>query len=576
MLDSQVDEIKNRLDIIDVIGGYIRLQKAGRNYRGLCPFHNEKTPSFMVSPERQGWHCFGCNEGGDMFSFVMKIDGLEFGDALKILAQKAGVILKKQNPILRTKRQKLFEICQWATKFFETQLWKSTIGNKMLVYLKERALIDETIKEWHLGYAPDSWQSLLNYLATKNYTPQEILESGLAIEKENNFSINSRISKYHDRFRDRIMFPVCDINGQVVGFSGRINPFIKDAETAKYINTPQTLIYDKSRVLFGLSQAKTEIRKNSACILVEGNMDAIMSHQGGTKNSVASSGTALTDDHLKIIKRYTDNILFAFDTDSAGDTATKRGIDLALQNDFNVKIITLSEKDPADLIKISSEKWLIAVTNAQEIISFYFNNTLAKFSNIASYTAKEKKQIAQILLPVIKKVNNRIEQAHWLQELSKKISTDEKILWEQLKILKFSDNHSTVKIIDAVLPSLIELLEKRLTGLLLAWPQKTDFSQIDTTILIDQNYIKIIDALKNNQDIDKDLVNLKNDLLLQIDNEPLEEKNVAAEITFCFTRLRDLVKKDKLKEIEKQIKEAENQGDTKKSDNLIEIYQKNL
>lgn len=586
MFNSQIDEIKSRLDIIDVVGGYIKLQKAGRNYKALCPLHNEKTPSFMVSPERQIWHCFGCNEGGDIFSFVMKMDGLEFGDALRMLAKKAGIVLKKQDPQLKTQRQRLYEICELATKFFEKQLWDSKTGAEIQTYLRERKLLDKTIKEWRLGYAPNNWHSLEEFLLNKGYKYEEILQAGLIIKKE------ETTNNYYDRFRDRIIFPICDINGQVVGFSGRINPFSSDnkdlamptclpagmaGRQAKYINSPQTFIYDKSRILYGLDKTKLQIRKENACVIVEGNIDAIMSQQANIKNTVASSGTALTDHQLKIIKRYTDNLIIAFDADLAGDAATKKGIDLALQNDFNVKIIQLAEKDPADLIKINPKEWEKAVQGAQEIIEFYFKNTLVQYSQKATLGAKDKKQIAQILLPIIQKIRNKIERAHWLQELSKKIATDEKILWEQIKSIQSADNLMPARIATVSLrpKDQIELLEARLVGLLLAWPQKFDLDKIEISFFTNSNFIQILKATKQNKEIAAEFTDLKNSLLFQVENLPIEEKNIIAEIAFCFQELKRRTIKKKLEEISQQIRQAEEKKDELAINTLLEKF-KNL
>ena len=311
MINSPVDEIKSRLDVVDVVGGYIRLSKAGRNYRALCPFHSEKTPSFFVSPERQMWYCFGCQKGGSIFDFVMQMDGLEFGDALKVLAQRAGVELKKIDPKLsakwKTEKTRLYEICELAAKFFERQLEAGKTGQSVQKYLKERGLKSKTIQEWRIGYGPDKWQALSDFLKGRGYGEEEIERTGLSVRKDEIQNSN------YDRFRNRIIFPIYDLNGGVVGFSGRI---FGEGEP-KYLNTPNTLIYDKSRVLYGLDRAKLDIRKDNFCVLVEGQMDVIMSHQAGVRNAVASSGTALTVEHLKIIKRYTENLAMAFDMDLA-------------------------------------------------------------------------------------------------------------------------------------------------------------------------------------------------------------------------------------------------------------------
>src|SRR4030042_6649721 len=338
MISSPIDEVKSRLDIIEVISSYIKLSKTGANYRALCPFHSEKKPSFFVSPARQIWHCFGCGKGGDIFGFVKEIEGVEFGDALRILAQKAGVELKplrREAAVWKTERQRLYEINELAAKFFERQLENSASGKEAKEYLLGRKIKQESTKEWRLGYSPDVWRGLFDFLISKGYKTAEIEKIGLAIKNEK--------GSFYDRFRGRIIFPVFDLNSQVVGFGARVFKEKDKKEIAKYVNTPNTVLYDKSRVLYGLDKAKVEIRKKNCVVFVEGYVDAIMCHQEGFKNTVAVSGTALTPYHLKIIKRYTDNIFTAFDMDVGGDSATRRGIDLAEMAGFNIKVVTMEE-----------------------------------------------------------------------------------------------------------------------------------------------------------------------------------------------------------------------------------------
>src|SRR4030043_2178196 len=353
MISSPIDEIKSRLDIVEVISSYIKLQKAGANYRAVCPFHSEKKPSFFVSPARQIWHCFGCSKGGDMFGFVKEIEGVEFGDALRILAQRAGVELKRQTKEYKefqTERERLYEICDLATRFFEKQLAESKTGKEAKQYLLDRGITKESLEKWRVGYAPDVWQGLADFLSSRNYSQEEIKKAGVGLSSEK--------GSFYDRFRGRIIFPIFDLNSQVVGFGGRVFKEKDKKEIAKYVNTPQTILYDKSRILYGLDKAKVEIRKKDFCILVEGYVDLIMVFQAGFENAVATSGTALTPLQLKTLKRYSDNLLTAFDMDVAGEAATKRGIDLAQIHGFNVKVIVLPEgMDPADLVLKDVKAW---------------------------------------------------------------------------------------------------------------------------------------------------------------------------------------------------------------------------
>ncbi len=373
---SPVDEIKERLDIVEVIQSYIKLQKAGANYRANCPFHSEKKPSFFVSPARQIWHCFGCGKGGDIFGFIREIENVEFGDALRILANRAGVELKKQFPeeeaALKTERERLYEICELSSKFFERQLEASKIGEEAKKYLLGREISEESIKKWRIGYSPDTWQGLSDFLVGRGYKREEVEKAGLAIKNND--------GGFYDRFRARIMFPIFDLNSQIVGFGGRIFGQKESTEIAKYVNTPSTILYDKSRILYGLDRAKMEIRQKDFCILVEGYTDVIMSFQADVSNVVATSGTALTNYQLKILKRYSENIYTSFDMDLAGDSATKRGIDLAQLQGFNIKVVVIPEdKDPADLISKSPKDWEKIIKEAKSILDFYFETTFSKF-----------------------------------------------------------------------------------------------------------------------------------------------------------------------------------------------------
>lgn len=325
MNDPILQDIKDRLNIADIIAGYIQLKKAGVNFKAPCPFHNEKTPSLIVSPQKQIWHCFGCGEGGDVFSFVKKIENLEFKDTLKLLAEKAGVKLpsfRPENKQLQDEKELLLRINNFASRFYHQALVKESLGKVALEYLQKRGLSYETIKKWQIGFAPDEFHILEKALLAKKVSPEHMVKAGVCAKNER--------GQIYDRFRGRITFPIFNYLGEVVGFSARI--LVDDAKSAKYINSPETSIYSKSQILFGLNFGKEMARKKDEVVVVEGQMDCIAAHQAGFFNTVASSGTALTLGQLNLIGRLTKNLKFCFDSDQAGQNASRKAGELALAN----------------------------------------------------------------------------------------------------------------------------------------------------------------------------------------------------------------------------------------------------
>lgn len=544
-MNSEIEQIKSRLNIVDVVGEYIKLEKAGINYRALCPFHNEKTPSFFVSPSRQMWHCFGgCNEGGDIFKFVMKIEGIEFIDALKLLAKKAGVQLKtssKKYEEIKTQREKLLDICKKATIFFSTQLNKSKTGLEAKDYLMKRGLKEETIKEWKIGYAPSTWDSLCNYLIGLGYERKDIIDAGLASEK------------FFDRFRSRIIFPICDFNGQPVGFTGRV--FNSDDE-AKYLNTPNTLLYDKSQALYGLDKAKVEIRKNDSCVLVEGNVDCIMSHQSGVKNCLAVSGTALTPAHLGIIKRFSNNLILSFDMDLAGNNATKKGIDMALKNGFNVKVISMnSEKDPADIILSSGEdEWKKIIKEAKPINQFYFD---LSFKDRDVRSVEDKKKIVSELLPIFKKIDNTIEQTYWIQKLAEKLSIREDDIRQEMKKVNLPKQEVEVQK-EKTGKSRKELLEEAILSMVLIEPSMVE------TLTEEQKRLFTFLEKENNDSY----IIMKSELLKE------EDIDIKEEWRKCVYEIEKIYKEEKRKKIMADIKKKEKEGSFEEVKKLLLEFNK--
>ena len=566
MQSSPIDEIKNRLDVVEVISSYIKLQKVGINYRAICPFHSEKKPSFFISPSRQMWHCFGaCSEGGDIFKFVMKIEGVEFGDALKILAQRAGVELKRQDPKLISERQRLYEICDLTARFFEKQL-ESKFGEEVKKYLAKRGISEASVKKWRIGYSPDVWQGLSDFLVSEGYKREEIERAGLAVKSEKG------LSNFYDRFRGRIIFPIFDLNSQLIGFTGRIFGEKGKEEVAKYVNTPNTLLYDKSRVLYGLDKAKIAIRKENQCILTEGQTDVIMVSQAGFENVVATSGTALTDEQLRILKRYSNNLLLAFDMDIAGDAATKRGIDLAQSQEFDIKVITMPEgKDPADIVFQNPRQWKKLVAEAKSILVYYFDTTFSKFD---FKTLEGKKEIARNLLPIIKRIPNKIEQSFWIQQLSHRSEVKEKDIEEEIKRVKLEANREVFssepeKINNLPVKSRKELLEERIISLILKSLRSIDLVEKNLLSLFSRQMQEILIFLKKGQKKDSELFNR---LSLKAENEEIEKKDIIPEIKCCLLELRSLEIKNKLDRISMEIKKAEQEKNLKQIEKLSQEF----
>ncbi|TSA45224.1 DNA primase [bacterium] len=469
MLPSE--EIKEKINIVDLIGEYIPLKKAGVNFRAPCPFHKEKTPSFIVSPAKQIWHCFGCGLGGDIFEYIKQIEGVEFPEALEILARRSGVVLKRPAASYQAQtdqKKPLLEINELAAKYFAKVLSDSTIAKPAREYLVRRGLKPETVQKWRIGFAPDDFHSFENFIAKKGYQRREALAAGLLSEKSD---ARGGDGQFFDRFRDRIMFPICDIHGRVVGFTGRVLAETNDA--AKYVNSPETLVYSKSHLIYGLNHAKTEIRQKNEVIVVEGQVDVITCHEFGFANVVASSGTALTLAQLEMLKRFTDNISFAFDVDDAGLTATRRAVELALSLGFNVKIIAIPKaiaKDPDELLRRDPRLWQERVNDAKGFLDFYFDSVFAKIdlqSNIG------KKQAVSELLPLISLLPDPIDRSHYVNLLANRVGADQKIIFDLLNNKLSAAKNRGYQDPDAprssapVRKSKLEMLERRVMGLYL-------------------------------------------------------------------------------------------------------------
>ncbi len=417
-----VTQIKQKLDIVDVVASYLSVKKSGKNYKALCPFHSEDTPSFMVSPELQIFKCFGCGEAGDIFTFVEKVEGVEFTQALEILAEKAGVkIERKQYDPNYKKKNKVFSINQSTTEFYHHLLLNHKSGKKAMDYLvKERNLDNKTIKAFKLGYAPNTWDTLYRFLNKKNFSDENLILSGAVVPRRGK-------KGFVDKFRGRIIFPLIDVSGKIVGFSGR-DVIGRDP---KYLNTQETLVFNKSAFLYGLEKAKVAVKKEGA-VFVEGQMDVIKAWQNGIENVVAASGTSLSPIQLKIISRYTKEITICFDSDDAGLGATARALSLADPMDLEVKVALIPEaySDLDDYLKKSLGSAEKAIKNPVPIYDFYLVNALKMFSKDTAYG---KKKIVDYLAPIYAKISHNVVQDHYVKQLSEEVDVSEDVVRTSLK-----------------------------------------------------------------------------------------------------------------------------------------------
>jgi len=410
---STIDEVKQKTDIAEVVSQFVRLTKAGRTLKGLCPFHAEKHPSFFVYPEQQSWHCFGCNTGGDVFSFVMKKQGIEFGEALRFLADRTGVVItsKAESEGEKKERERLYQVNQTAAQYFHNLLLNSAAGEKARNYLASRGLLPKTIADFQLGFSLNSWDALKQYLMERDYAEKELLTAGLIAEAET--------GKTYDRFHNKLMFPILDNKERTIGFGARV----LDDSLPKYINSPQTPLFDKSSILYGIDKAITAIRQTDMAVIVEGYMDVITAHQNGFSNVVASMGTSITEKQVMALKKLTRNMALALDADAAGEEAMLRGVGYENSFDAEVKVITLPKgKDPDDIIKQDAELWKHLLEEALPIVDYAFKMVASEL-NLTS--AKDKSLAVGKLLPIAAEIKDSVRQAHYLEKLGRLVKVSE-------------------------------------------------------------------------------------------------------------------------------------------------------
>lgn len=419
------DDVKNAIDIVDYIGKFVNLRQSGRNFSGLCPFHKEKSPSFFVSPERQSYHCFGCGVGGDIFEFYMAREGVEFGEALKDLADIAGIELTNFKPDASFNlRQTLIDIHNLSADYYHYLLLNHKSGKKSLEYIiKKRGITQTQIKDFKIGFAPNSWHSLYDFLAHKKHFKNQDLESSGLILNSNN--------RFYDRFRGRIMFPLKDTRGNIVGFSGRVLPWTDDGKMGKYINSPETPIYHKSKMLFPLFYTKDVIREKQEVIVVEGELDALASIRANIKNVVAIKGTAFTQEQVKLLSRYCETIILCLDSDQSGVKAAIRSINVIENQELNCRVIELEGgKDPDELVNKDPKLWRETAKKTIGIYDFLINISV---NNNPSETIESKKAITKEIIPVLEKIQNQVVKDHYIKKLAQILNTQSLVIEQELE-----------------------------------------------------------------------------------------------------------------------------------------------
>jgi DNA primase len=404
---SVVDEVKQKTDIVEIIGQYATLKKAGKNLTALCPFHSEKHPSFFVYPEQQSWHCFGaCNTGGDVFSFIMKKESLDFGETLRLLADRAGVILPAYSARAEDKEEKdeFYKVNEAAALYYNNLLINSPGAEKARAYVESRGFTDQAVSDFQLGFSLDTWEALKNYLAEKGYSEEAMLSAGLLVQADD--------GQTHDRFRGKLMFPIRDSRGRTLGFGARV----LDDSLPKYVNSPQTPVFDKSSILYGIDRAASAIRKQDMAIIMEGYMDVITAHQNGISNAVASMGTAVTESQVNTLKRLSKNLVLALDADAAGEEAMLRGVGYENILSAEIRVVVMPEgKDPDDVIKEDVKSWQEQVDNAVPIVDYTFDMVI---SRLDLTTARDKSLAVDRLLPIVAEIKDPVRQAHYMQKLA--------------------------------------------------------------------------------------------------------------------------------------------------------------
>ena len=456
-MENQVEEIKKKINIVNIVGEQVALKKKGKNFVGLCPFHGEKTASFMVNEELQIYKCFGCGSGGDVYKFLMEVEGLDFVEALEKLADKAGVKLIKRTSGGHDPKRELLEVHNLAAEYYHYLLTKHPAGEAARGYLRERGVKEKLIETFRLGYSLPEWDGLVKYLVNKKrYRSEVLIAAGLATGNE---------KRLYDRFRGRIMFPLLDISGRIVGFSGRVLPGAKEDE-AKYINSPETEIYHKSKMLFGLTVARAEIKKKNRVVLVEGELDMISSFAAGVSETVAIKGSALTSEMIGILSRLTNTFILALDADAAGEAAMKRSIEEAEKLELSIKMVEITGgKDPDEIARSKPREWVEMVEKAPPVYEFFFNKAVDKWG---TDSVEGVSKVVREVVPYLAKVENGVIREVWARKLAEKVGVDKARVWEEIEKIRFGRKEEKAEV--NVKPSEAagkQLFDLQVVGLLL-------------------------------------------------------------------------------------------------------------
>lgn len=573
-----IEQIKESLDIASVVREYVSLRKSGSNEFGLCPFHHEKSPSFSVNSDLKIFKCFGCGESGDVITFLQKVEGLDFAEALKLAADKAGIAIKNDfvphDNALESKKKKILEINTLAAKFFNYVLLKHEAGKKALDYLNNRKLGRTAIDMFLLGYAPNQWSALIDFMKKRGYKLADLLEAGLVVERN---------GKTYDKFRGRVIFPLFNEKGQIIGFAGRI--IEKDSKAPKYLNSPETLVFNKSRFLFGLYQGKKEIRSKGYAIIVEGPTDVINSNQNGLTNICAPQGTSLTAMQLKLLHRYADTVYYCFDQDDAGQLALKRALDLAWDEGLSVKVINLEGvKDADELMQKNFKEWEKSVSNAMNVVDYFLLKAITKY-NVK--TVEGKVNVVNDLIPIITGLKNEVEKEGYINELSARLELDVSVIKSEMK----SSIHNTElakqnlreKIKEEMSKSSMQDSEEYLLALMVQGKEISfkDVKPIEDDLFTDeilrQSFSFIRDMKRKKKDLQDVISQIEDDdvkdkildlMMIRLGEKVEDESWVKEEFSSIWKRLEKVSFQRDLNRLQIELKAAESAGDEKLAEKL--------